>query len=502
MFPVMGSPKCVAFRSKRTGNFLRSVHADAAGSEESGRLFFAEVSGATADGVDVLASPYTRFYLEPSEEHDGLLHVRCCHNNGYWAAAKHDGGSGHWIISTVSEPDGDLSKPSCTLFQPVPLTDSDNNISIRLLRPQQTPSSKAEAADTPAKHKETSEEAYLCLGTGGGHEEAAAADFQEKSLHDLFVYDLSRQVVLPQYVAFKGDNHMYLRARYTEGHNYLDFTASDVADSLVVNTVFPNYADGTVRIKSNHWNKFWRRSPNWIWADSTDTTGNNRDTLFRVVQLSGYIALQNMGNSKFCKRLSADGKTQSLNAAVSTITAEAKIRVVEAVLSREIYNVEFKLSEARIYNEKPLSIPSVTSINRTSQQHTKKLTLTYEETESKTWTSTVSLKIGVTTSFRAGVPIIADGKVEVSTEFSGAYEWGASITKTTTHEVAYEVIVPAMTKVTLRAAVTQGSVDVPFSYTQKDILTTGLVVTSTMHDGLFTGLNSYNFHYETTEEPV
>lgn len=406
--------------------------------------------------------------------------------------AKHDGdgsGCGHWIIGIVNEPDDDLSKPSCTLFQPVPLTDKDSNLSIRFLPPQhQTPSSESDM------EKETPQEAcYLLLGTG--------AD-QEKPVHEFTVLDLSQQLVLPKYVAFKGDNDKYLSARVIQRYNYLEFAATDIADPTVLNIIHPNYADGNIRVKSNHFDRFWRRSPNWIWADSPDTHSRNRDTLFRVVQLSGYIGLQNLGNYNFCKRLTADRKKNCLNAAVSSITEEAKIRVEEAVLSREIYNVEFNLSEAKIYGEKALSIPNVHSVNRTSEPNKKTLTLKYEETESKTWSSTVSMKIGVMAKFRAGIPIIANGKIEVSTEFSAEYEWGASIVKTTTQEVNYEAVVPPMTKVTLRAAVTQGSVDVPFSYTQRDVLVTGEVVTTRMDDGMFSGINNYNFNYETTEESI
>ncbi|XP_037431734.1 uncharacterized protein LOC119298435 [Triticum dicoccoides] len=491
MFPVTGSPKCVAFRSKHARKYLGSVHA---GNEESrgGGRFFEELSDG-ADDVDVLASPYTRFYLEPSKEHDGLLHVRCCHNNKYWVA-KHGGeGSGHWTIGIVNEPDDDLSKPSCTLFEPVPLTDGDNNLSIRFFRPQQT-SSESDMT----KEKGTTEEAYLHLGTGG-HEKAVD---QVKSLHDFSAIDLSKQLVLPKYVAFKGDNDMYLRARIIQKRNYLEFSSSDIADSTVVNTIFPNYANGNVRIKSNHFNRFWRLSPNWIWADSADSSSRDRDTLFRVVMLPDYIGLQNLGNSRYCKRLTADRKTSCLNASVDTITLEARLRVEEAVLSREIYGVEFKLSEARIYDEKPLTYPSMTSTNDTNELHAKTLTLKYEETQAKTWSSTVSLKIGVTAKLRAGIPVIAEGKVEVSTEFNSEYEWGSSIQTTASKEASYQAVVPPMTKVTIRAAVTQASVDVPFSYTQRDILTTGEVVTYKMDDGLFTGMNNYNFQFETTQEPI
>ena len=122
MFPLSALPRCIALCSKHDNSYLRSVHDKSQGGN------FVELSADNDGGV---MNPRCRFYLEASKEHDGLLHVRCCHNNKYWVA-KHGGeGSGHWIIGIVNEPNDDLSKPSCTLFEPVPLTDGDNNLSIR-----------------------------------------------------------------------------------------------------------------------------------------------------------------------------------------------------------------------------------------------------------------------------------------------------------------------------------------------------------------------------------
>lgn len=100
--------------------------------------------------------------------------------------------------------------------------------------------------------------------------------------------------------------------------------------------------DGHVRIKSDQWGKFWRRSPNWIWADSTDITANNKDTLFWPVRIDEKtIALRNAGNNYFCKGLTVDGKYDCLNAAASTITSEARLEVQELVNDRKLYNVRY-----------------------------------------------------------------------------------------------------------------------------------------------------------------
>jgi hypothetical protein len=66
-----------------------------------------------------IMNPRARFYLEPSKEHEGLIHVRCCYNNKYWVPQQRvlDGGSTRWVIGTADEPEEDLSKPSCTLLK-------------------------------------------------------------------------------------------------------------------------------------------------------------------------------------------------------------------------------------------------------------------------------------------------------------------------------------------------------------------------------------------------
>jgi hypothetical protein len=104
-------PRCVALRSKHDNSYLRSVHDESHG----GGL----VELGHSDGG--LMNPRARFYLEPSKEHEGLIHVRCCYNNKYWVPQQRvlpgAGGSAGWVIGTADEPEEDLSKPSCTLVK-------------------------------------------------------------------------------------------------------------------------------------------------------------------------------------------------------------------------------------------------------------------------------------------------------------------------------------------------------------------------------------------------
>ncbi|CAN6372633.1 unnamed protein product [Urochloa humidicola] len=437
--------------------------------------------------------PYTRFFMEPSREHDGLVHIRSCYDNRYWAAQRrpHDGS---WVVAAgAEEADEDLSRPTCTLFRP---TRVDTSGSVRLLHVHTEkyvclPCSSSDntitlGAISLSLHKEDGEDDLSCTFT---------------------VQNLLQQFILPRYVAFKGDNGMYLRARIQERHEYLEFSGRDIRDEAVLNTIHTN-DDGTFRVRSNYTGKFWRRSPNWIWADSDGgaTDDSHGDTLFRAIRLCRaggfFVALQNLGNGYYCKRLTTEGKRNCLNAGTPTITADARLQLVEAVVSREICNVVFSLSKPRIYGKSVVTMATASVLNGTSSNNTAKLTLEYTNTEKRTWGSCVTLKLdGVATSIRAGIPvIIEDGNVEVSSEFNKTYSWGSTIEKKATQKVSYEVTVPPKMRVAVVLTAKRASCDIPFSYTQRDILVDGREIMYDMDDGLYTGVNCYNFSYVTSEQ--
>ncbi|CAN6694659.1 unnamed protein product [Malus baccata var. baccata] len=213
-------------------------------------------------------------------------------------------------------------------------------------------------------------------------------------------------LVLPKYVALKSNNGMYLSAQGIERHPYLQFKSDDIGNPTVGNEVF-HAGDGSVRIKSNHHGKFWRRSPNWICPDSGL---NNKDMLFWPVKLDGkFLALRrNLGNNFFL------GEYNCLNAAVPTITQDARLELEEVVVSRSFYNVNFNVLDARVYNQRVVTMATRDAINRAKEQNTVDMKLSYKEIRSSTWNTNVSFKPGIKTTMETGVPLIAHGQIEVS----------------------------------------------------------------------------------------
>jgi hypothetical protein len=329
-----------------------------------------------------------------------------------------------------------------------------------------------------------------------------ADDHQDGGLIDAFtVIDVSGQKQLPSYLAFKGDNGCFLGANIIEGYKYLQFSGKDIGDPRVFHTIFTN-DDGVVRIKSNYFGLFWRRSPNWIWADSEDATHSNSDTLFRVTTWDDFIALRNLGNNNFCKRLTKEGKTDCLNADVDSITIEARLQCHEPVLSRDIYDVDFHQHEARMYTKDIDGLGSQTVKNQSSTINKTTLTFTYTNTVATTWSTTVSLKIGIKTTLKSGILFVVDGKIEVSSEFSGSYTWGKTETEQKQTSKQITVDVPPMKKVTIKAIGSNGVCDIPFSYKQTDVLTNGQVVTKKFTDGMYFGVKTSSITFQTIEEDL
>ncbi|CAA3023403.1 uncharacterized protein LOC111384706 [Olea europaea var. sylvestris] len=439
-------------------------------------------------------SPYAKYEVEraKSSANTGLVHIRCSYNNKYWRKQSENS---LWIAALADESNENHSDWSCTLFEPVYVNGQDATQGVRFRSVQN-------------KH-------YACLWRAAEPYSSclyAGSESPNNELCDVCtIIDWETLLVLPKHVAFKGDNGKYLTAAFQERHQYLQFSSDDIGAPGVGNEVFIT-SNGSVVIKSDYYGKFWRRSPNWIWADtdlnitdpsSIDNTKVSNDLLFWPIKLGDKeVALRNLGNNYFCKRLTTEGKESCLNAGVSTISKEARLEVSEIVVSRDIYNVDYRLLDSRIYNQTAITMATGNAINDSQEPNTVDLKLSYVETKTTTWNAGVSLKLGAKITFETGIPQIIDGKVELSGEFTGTYTWGKAETTTQTLETTYKVAVPARTRVRVSMLATKGSCNVPFSYTQRDTLTNGQQVPYYMDDGVYTGFNSYNFKYETKEETL
>lgn len=312
----MGLPKYGAFRNKIAGKFLQYIH--------EGSL-----KGYLQYSSDNAMSMFSKFTLEQSKT-TNYFHIRCCYNNKYWASAK-DGD--HMVSPFVSKPSENEFSWPCTLFRFVQAPTEGTYYLFDVWR-----QSYVCRCTTSKSHED-------CLTTRYGNQ-----DHYYDRTHILI--DFETLIVLPKHIVIKGDLKQYLCTYWYEENEHLKFNSDDIGSSRAGHQVF-SMGDGSIRIKCDHWNKFWvRQSNNWILAKSTDTTANNKDTVFWPIKISqNTVALRCLGNNKICKRLTAENKEHCLSANADTITREARLEITEPVISREMYNCNYRTMDSRVYDE-------------------------------------------------------------------------------------------------------------------------------------------------------
>ncbi|KGN46300.1 uncharacterized protein LOC101206536 [Cucumis sativus] len=476
-------PKFAALKSKYNNKYLCYVN------EKSSTVrTFLRYSG------DEILTPFTKLEFEQAQSDPSSYHIKCCYNNKYLVSASSDH---HYIVAGADQKQEDKSKWTCTLFRPA----YDNyHQSFQF------------------SHVFLGSHVVLWRSTAPYGEclRAQSSDPTTDHLSDLnMVINMESLISLPKFLAFTGDNGLYLREIMRGNNNipHLQFGSSSLDDSTIQMETFIT-KDGNTRIKSSHLGRFWRRehTSNYIVVDYSTNNNNNTqsiiDTLFSPTQISSnVVALRNLGNGKFVKRYNFANDLNFLFAERNEIDAFARLRMTELVRSREIFDVSFHLSDAKIYNQSVVVLATKSATNGTGEPTNVRLNIPYTHTTYRTWTSSISKKlVEVKTRIKSGVPLILDGNaISTTCKFFGEYKWGETTSKSeNTNGITHELTVPAMSSIIGTLYATKGSCDIPFSYKQSDILLAGNnnQVEFSLDDGVYHGTNYYNFHYDVKIVPI
>ncbi|KAM7489292.1 hypothetical protein LguiB_026776 [Lonicera macranthoides] len=460
-------------------------------------------------GENPAVSPYAKYEIVTAKTGGGLVHIKCCYNNKYlvrWSP------NHYWIASTAAKPEEDKCKWSCTLFEFLPI----DGKTIRF------------------RHIQLGH--YACLWRLGSQNVYDSCLFAgskgvDKDQCDVFtIIDWESQYTLPRDVGFK---YFVLKSNYNK--KYLEYVKEDVEVHGLnkisrENPVSPygkyeiekaNTGDRLVHIKCCYNNKYFVRwSPSHYWiaaaADKPEEDESKwsctlfeilpidaKTIRFRHIQLGHYACLWRLGSENVYDSCLFAGVPEFDKDQCDVFTIiDWESLCKELATSRHIYNVNYHLKNATIYDQSLLLLASGTVVNRTKQPNTFVVKLAYIDSKSKAWNASV-LNKGVTTHIVASFPVInADGKVEILDGSTGVFKWGEAIESSKISKVVYKVTVPAMTQVKVSLLATKDSCDVPFSYSQVDTLTNGTIVGQTMNDGIYTGFNYYDFNYETEEEQL
>lgn len=159
-------------------------------------------------------------------------------------------------------------------------------------------------------------------------------------------------------------------------------------------------------------------------------------------------------------------------------------------------DVQYDLNSMKLLGEKPLSIKEQTVENPTNATLMQQIMFSHTHTDTKTWAHTLGCKLGVKTSFKTGVPFIAEGKVEVSFEASYSYTWGGSAQDAKTDTWSATLSAPPHSHLRATGVVTQASISVPFTAKLTKRKSDGSQETVPLLSGIYEGVNVSKFHVE------
>ncbi|KAH9476346.1 hypothetical protein JR316_0011921 [Psilocybe cubensis] len=157
----------------------------------------------------------------------------------------------------------------------------------------------------------------------------------------------------------------------------------------------------------------------------------------------------------------------------------------------EIDHVEYHIDQGKILNSTPMVIATQTLENKTDVSQTLEASVNTSVTETSTFQFALGFSVKVGTSFEAGVPGIADGKIGVDVTSTSAFTWGSSTAKTKTYTARFPVNAPAHTTVTAKSSVTQSEMNVPITVYSKS-KATGVVVKT---EGTYYGVSTWNLRH-------
>lgn len=185
------------------------------------------------------------------------------------------------------------------------------------------------------------------------------------------------------------------------------------------------------------------------------------------------IALLTLRNNYFCKRLTADGKDHCLESCILTITQEAQLLVEEPVMERHIQGIKYDLDNQRMLEETVMVMGEHTHKNSTPHSQFYDVKIFLKNTATSTWKANFSLKLGLKATFDVQLPLLVDGKTEVSGEVHEGCEFGKTYTHDSNMEYTHKVEVSPKSKMPVNLVSTLGKYDIPFTYMQKDTLYNG-----------------------------
>lgn len=164
---------------------------------------------------------------------------------------------------------------------------------------------------------------------------------------------------------------------------------------------------------------------------------------------------------------------------------------IDPVVDIEISSINYDVAAAKIIKSTPADLYRQSVTNNTAQSQTSSISGSESVSETSGWSDSLAVKVGVSTTFKTGIPFLAEGKISVSLDVTNTYTWNGSTTRTKTWSFNTPVTVPANSTYVALIAATVSTISVPYTLAGTLILKSGARVPGIVR-GMYTGSNSHD----------
>jgi Repeat of unknown function (DUF5648)/Clostridium epsilon toxin ETX/Bacillus mosquitocidal toxin MTX2 len=158
-----------------------------------------------------------------------------------------------------------------------------------------------------------------------------------------------------------------------------------------------------------------------------------------------------------------------------------------------IGSISYDTAHGTIQNTHVDSLYSILIENKSSVPQSSQVEGTQAVTDTTGWSSTVEVSVGVTATGDVGIPLVANGKIEVSVQAGYSYVWNGSKTVSKSWSWRQPVVVPAQSTIEAKVAVAQSTVIVPYTLQGVFVFSDGSTAKA-MQSGVYNGINSHDLN--------
>ena len=164
-------------------------------------------------------------------------------------------------------------------------------------------------------------------------------------------------------------------------------------------------------------------------------------------------------------------------------------RQMDDIVGFEAYAITYDTARAQITGSSLEHLDRVRNVNDTTLQQSTEISGSKTATDSQGWSDTTGIAVTVATSFKTGIPILAEGQISVTAAGSYSYTQNGSFQRSQAFSWRQPVQVPPRSIVEATVTVTHGTIRVPYSLTGDYLYRSGARSWGTL-GGMFAGGNS------------